>query len=142
MRKTLLSAIAATSLLLAGCAGAPNNGAGQGLGAVAGGLLGGIAGNQIGSGSGNTWATGVGAGLGAVLGSEVGRGYDRSIDPRPHSYHSAPRSHRSQQGYTYTPPTTSNPGVEGAWHRGRSQYKQRQQHRMENDAYQRGRRGY
>ncbi|HET9405497.1 MAG TPA: glycine zipper 2TM domain-containing protein, partial [Burkholderiales bacterium] len=69
-------AIAGTVILLAGCAGGPQERHGCAQpnygGAVIGGLAGGLIGAQVGSGSGRTAATAVGAGTGAVIGSQVG----------------------------------------------------------------------
>lgn len=82
MRKGLI-AVAAASVLLAGCA---NTGSGPGeLGAnktTAGGLLGAaggaVAGAQFGKGKGQLAAVAAGTLLGALVGSEVGRSLDKA----------------------------------------------------------------
>ena len=95
MRKGLI-AIAAASVLLAGCAntgngpgefGANKTTAGGLLGAVAGGL----AGSQIGKGRGQLVAVGAGTLLGALVGSEVGK----SLDKADQQY--AQRAHQQAQ---------------------------------------------
>jgi surface antigen len=95
MRKGLI-AIAAASVLLAGCANA-GNGPGE-FGAnktTAGGLLGavagGLAGSQIGKGRGQLVAVGAGTLLGALIGSEAGK----SLDKADQQY--ASRAHQQAQ---------------------------------------------
>lgn len=71
--RTLLAALMAGSLALAGCA---QTGPKEQAGTVAGGLVGGVLGHQVGSGSGQTAATIVGTLAGAAIGGSIGRSMD------------------------------------------------------------------
>jgi surface antigen len=97
-------------VLLAGCAGSPNN---EGIGAVSGAVIGGILGNQIGSGGGRALATAGGVLLGAHIGANIGHQYD--LETKRHIYesldevplaHSRSWSSADEVRYTLTPVRT------------------------------------
>ena len=67
-------ALAASGLVLAGCATGPK----QGFGQVAGGVTGALIGSQFGSGSGKLAATALGAVVGTMIGGEIGRKLDEA----------------------------------------------------------------
>jgi len=73
MMKKTVSALALTSLVLAGC---NHVGAKQTVGTVAGAAGGAVIGSQIGGGSGRLVAVAVGTLLGGLVGSEIGRQLD------------------------------------------------------------------
>ena len=74
---TRLIAIAATALLLGGCA---SDGVGprQGVGALAGAVGGAFLGDNVGKGKGRTLATAAGALAGMAVGNDIGRSLDRA----------------------------------------------------------------
>ena len=77
MTKSMLSCLALTSLLLAGCAESPY-GQKQTLGGLSGAALGGLLGAQFGAGTGRLAATGAGVLIGGLIGSEIGRSMDET----------------------------------------------------------------
>ncbi|HYD98228.1 MAG TPA: RT0821/Lpp0805 family surface protein [Alphaproteobacteria bacterium] len=82
MRKSVLAAVAASTLALGACqqgaGGFGGVGTKQTIGGLGGAVAGGLAGSQIGGGTGRLVATGIGAALGGLLGSEVGKSLDRA----------------------------------------------------------------
>jgi surface antigen len=97
------TAIAATVLVLGGCAGMPINN--QQIGGVVGGIAGGVIGNQIGSGNGRTAATIIGTIGGYMLGGAVGKSMDQADQARmAQSLNSSPNGQTSQ----WVNPNTGN----------------------------------
>ncbi|MES2729242.1 MAG: RT0821/Lpp0805 family surface protein [Pseudomonadota bacterium] len=75
MNKVILSALVATSLLLAGC---ETGGTKQTVGGLTGAVAGGLLGAQIGDGRGQIAAAAIGTLLGAMAGSEIGKSLDKA----------------------------------------------------------------
>lgn len=133
--KKNLTIIAATVILLTGCA--TNQQAGEAVGAIAGGIIG----NQVGGGAGRAAATVIGAGVGASVGAAVGRDMDERERERRdrHAYPPAPiyDVSRYPQCDRYHYGTTERSACE----RGARQREIEEQRRREAEAYRRGR-GY
>ncbi len=121
MRNAIISILTAT--MLTGCAGAGPNQTG---GAVVGGVAGGVLGSMFGGGTGRLVGTGVGAAIGSAVGSSVGASMDR-------------QEQMSNQQYSRS---YGSAGEESAYNRGRAEREAQMQHRREQEAYQRGLRGY
>ncbi len=112
MKKVVLSALVATSLMLTGCF--ETGGTKQTVGGLTGAVAGGLLGAQIGDGRGQIAAAAVGTLLGAMIGSEVGKSLDKAdmayADQSLNKAHAAPMGqtinwNNPQSGHsgTYTP---------------------------------------
>ncbi len=107
-KKILVAALAAVTLVAAGCADYQNRPRQTG-GTLIGAAAGGLAGSQIGGGSGQLAATALGVVLGGLLGSEVGRSMDE-VD-RIRAQQASEQALNSGQSIRWENPNTGNSGT-------------------------------
>ncbi len=113
--------------LIIGISGCAHHGPGSSIGTLGGAGAGAIAGAIVG-GERGAWT---GAGIGSVIGYIFGTQYDMSSEKE---------AHHSSSLFSRTP--SNNPGVESAYHRGRSEYLRAKQREMEKKARNRGKSGW
>ena len=132
MRKIAIISVLALMLAATGCANHAQYHAAQGA------AMGALAGKAWGDGSDRDVLKG--AAIGAGIGYGIGNEMDKAIMHRQIIY-------RDDEGMRYRGPAptyqpTYNPGVEGAYHRGKSEHYRNKQREAERRARDRGRAGW
>ncbi len=110
MRKTtMIAAMAAAALALAGC---NSTGPKQTIGGLGGAVAGGLIGSQFGAGDGQLLAVGIGTLAGALIGSEIGASLDRADQAyAAQAYQQAFESYPTGQTVQWSNPQTGNYGT-------------------------------